>query len=81
MNRHRTTRALRRHGHRRPHHRRPAELLRRRLSRARDLDVLHEHLRLVEHAHLFGHLDLVERSELLDLHRRRWHALVDGGAA
>lgn len=60
---------------RRRQQQRPAALLRRELRRARDLDDLEETMRLVEHAHLVGHLDHVERVELLALHRRLWCAL------
>lgn len=51
----------------RPRRPQPAQVLRRSLDRARDLDGLYERLVLVEHAHLVGDVDAVE--------------LVAGGAA
>lgn len=67
---------------RRPQHHPPQSvLLRRSLTRARDLDGLYERLVLVEHAALLGRLDAVEHVELLELHRRRWRELSAGGAA
>lgn len=58
-----------------------AVLLARHLARARDLDDLHERLKLVELAAVYGRIDDLERQELLALHRVTWHRLVDRDAA